>query len=323
MEFHGGTMDESVIDFSISVNSYMPTWKDQLFKRCAEISNKYLYVEWIEERFKEKFGKDTVILAGATEAFQIVGFTIMNDANVVIPLPSYGEYERIASYMAKRVFKVPSKNEIDLNLDSAFDLAKKLSNNGKSVIILGNPNNPTGKYLKMRDDLEDLANKVTIVLDEAFVDFVDEKLRWNVDHPNIIIVRSFTKSYGMPGVRVGYVKTENFKKHFEKYRSPWALGSCGYAFVEFLIEDDGTFLFKSMQSIKAESKKFENFGIFTDANFGVLKVKNAHEVQKNLDKLGIHVRNCESFGLYDRIRVSIRKTEENERLFESLRKVIR
>ncbi len=322
MEIHGGVMDERMIDFSISVNPYTPAWTDKLFERCKEISNRYLYAEWIEERFRQRFGQDTVIVAGATEAFQIMGFTVMDEAVVIIPTPSYGEYERVASFRTKRVLKIPPKDGVDLDLDNAFELAKKSSKHEKTVLVIGNPNNPTGRYLKIHDELEDLGDKVTIVLDEAFVDFVDDRLRWTIDNPNIIIVRSFTKSYGMPGIRVGYIKSQNFKDTFKRYRAPWALGSCGYAFVEFLIEDDGKFISESVKSIRAESKKFERFGIITDANFGILKVKDAREFQKRLDKDGIHVRNCESFGLRDAVRMAIRRPNENEKLFESLRRMI-
>lgn len=322
MEFHGGTKNGNLLDFSISVNPYSPNWKHNLFKRCETIANRYLYVEWVEDEFRNKFGKHAIILAGATEAFQIIGLTLMDGANVVIPSPAYGEYERIASYRSKRIFKIPPKNEIELDLEMAFDVARKKSKDEKTVLILGNPNNPTGKYLNITDDLTSLADDgVLVILDEAFIEFVGKKP--TIAHPNIITVRSFTKSYGMPGIRVGYVVNEMFRSHFEKYRSPWAVGNCGYAFLEFLIEDDGSFLIQSVEHIHEESKRFEKFGIFTDANFGTLKVKNAHEIQQKLDYAGIHVRSCESFGLEDRIRMSIKTHEENDVLFEALEKVVK
>lgn len=324
MERHGGIKDENSIDFSISINPYFPDWKHKLFERCEKIANRYLYVEWIEDEFRKKFGKDAVILAGATEAFQIIGLTVMDGANTVIPFPSYGEYERIASYRSKRIFKIPPKNEIEIDFERAFDIARKKSKDEKTVLILGNPNNPTGKYLNIAKDLTDLADEgVLVVLDEAFIEFVDKAKTSTIVHPNIINIRSFTKSYGMPGIRVGYVMNEKYGSHFEKYRSPWAVGNCGYAFLEFLIEDDGSFLNRSVEYIHQEYEKFEKFGIFTDANFGTLKVENAHEMQQKLDYFKIHVRSCESFGLKDRIRVSVRKPEENDVLFEALKKVIK
>jgi len=318
MEIHGGIQNDKMIDFSISVNPYVPPWQTALFERCKFLADKYLYVEWLEEAFRKKFGNDTVVLAGATEAFQIIGFTLMKDANVIIPTPSYGEYERVARYGARKIFKIPPKNETDLDLESAFDLAKKMVRSQKTVLILGNPNNPTGKYLKIKENLSSL-NDVIIILDEAFIDFVDYKIIEKIEDQNVIIVRSFTKSYGMPGIRVGYVKSEKFKSLFERYRSPWAIGNCGYAFMEFLLEDNGDFLRESNSKIREAKSIFDDFNFSTDSNFGCVKVDDADKAQAMLDKLGVHVRNCTSFGLKDRIRICIRKPEENEILYQALK----
>ncbi len=322
MEFHGGAKDEKLIDFSISVNPYLPEWKDALFSKCAKFSTRYLYNEWIEDEFRKKFGQDATLLAGSTEAFQIIGLTLMNGANVVIPTPSYGEYERVANYMAKKVIKVLPKNEINLDLDLAFEISKKFKKQGeKVVLIFGNPNNPTGNFLNVKDEILKLAESgVIIILDEAFIDFLGKSVD-NFSHPGLIKVRTFTKSYGMPGIRLGYALSDNFKSLFEKYRSPWAIGTCGYVLTEFILNDDETFLKESIGKIKCEYKKFEKSGIKTDVNFGILKVEDGDEFQRTLDKYGIHVRNCKSFGLANHVRLSIKKPEENDILFEALKKV--
>ncbi|BBJ27993.1 aminotransferase class I/II-fold pyridoxal phosphate-dependent enzyme [Athalassotoga saccharophila] len=319
MEKHGGTMNENSIDFSISVNPYTPKWKEALFKRCEEISNRYTYIEWIEERFRQKFGWDTVVTAGATEAFSIIGRMIQG-RKVIIPCPSYGEYERVSGM---DIVKIPPRDS-RIDLDSTFEIAMALSKVHRTVIFLGNPNNPTGEYFRVEKDVESLADKgILFVLDEAFIDFVEEEKRWKIDHPNVIIVRTFTKSYGMPGIRVGYVKNKNMMSFFESNRLPWAIGSCGYAFIEFLLKDDERFLKESIKMIRQEAVRFKEIGIQTDANFGMLKVGNANEAQKILDGIGIHVRNCESFGLPEWIRVAVRKKEENDRLFDAIKRVIK
>ncbi|HEU23637.1 MAG: aminotransferase [Mesoaciditoga sp.] len=320
MEKHGGTLDENSIDFSISVNPYTPEWKGALFKRCEEISSRYTYVEWIEERFRKIFGEDTVITAGATEAFSIIG-RIIEGRKVIIPSPSYGEYERVA--LKSDVVKIPPRNS-KVDIDIALEVAMNLSKEHNTVIFLGNPNNPTGEYFRIEKEIEFLANKgVLFVLDEAFIDFVDKEKRWQIDHPNVIVIRTFTKSYGMPGIRVGYVKNKSLMDFFESNRLPWAIGSCGYAFIEFLLIDNGKFLNESIPMIRQEAIRFRKIGIQTDANFGILKVGNASAVQESLDRVGIHVRNCGSFGLTEWIRVAVRKKEENDRLFEAIKKVIK
>lgn len=321
MEIHGG-IDKDVIDFSISVNPYTPSWKGDLFRRCEKLSGKYTYVEWIEKKFREKFGEDTVVLAGATEALSIIGSNMIEGKVVIIPQPSYSEYERISS-KAKKVIKIPSKS-FKVDLENTFENALKQSKDNKVMVFVGNPNNPTGEYFQVKSELEFLANHgIFIVLDEAFIDFVDEEQRWSIEHPNILIIRTFTKSYGMPGIRVGYVKNKSLIGFFELHRSPWAIGSCGYAFIEYLLKDDGKFLKESIKLIKKEVKRFERIGMNTDANFGILNVGNAAKVQKMLDKIGVHVRNCESFDLPEWIRVSVRKKEENDIFFQAMKKVVK
>ena len=324
MEIHGGSKNENLIDFSISVNPFTPGWIDAMFERCKSITRRYTYVEWIEDEFRQKFDRDAVIVAGATEAFQIIGFTLMREANVITPSPSYGEYERVASYNARQIHKIPPKNIVELDLEKIHKVATESVKNNRTILILGNPNNPTGKYLHLKDMVTDLANRgVIVIVDEAFVDFVDDSKREKISHPNVIRLRTFTKSYGMPGIRVGYVISENFKGLFERYRSPWVIGGCGYAFLEFLLKDDGKFLKESTEIIRKEAKRFEKIGMRTDANFGILKFKDPKSFQKKLDVIGIHVRNCESFGLKDRIRISIRTPKENDKLFETLERRIR
>ncbi len=317
MEIHGGSERDDIIDFSISVNPYTPVWKNELFELCKKSSRKYTYIEWLEEDFKSVFGNNAIVLAGATEALQIIGFIIMDGASVVIPTPSYGEYERVAKFRALSIVKVPPKDDLALDLESAFKIAEKLSKTRKTVLIFGNPTNPTGSYAseQIKDWIYHLSCKgVIVIIDEAFIDFVKE--RYTIDNPRVIRLRTFTKSYGMPGIRVGYVLTEEFKKTFEDYRAPWAIGACGYAFLKYLLRDKGIFLKHSLPKIWKESERFKNIGVLTDANFGCLKVKNAKEIQALLDKNRIHVRSCESFGITDYVRISIRTPKENDKLFK-------
>lgn len=322
MEIHGGSERDNIIDFSISVNPYTPTWKDELFKLCEKMSYKYTYTEWIERDFQSLFGKNAVILAGATEALQIIGFTIMDGASVVIPSPSYGEYERVAKFRALKIVKIPPKNNFVLDLEGAFEIAERLSNTNKTVLIFGNPTNPLGSYApkQVRDWIYEVSCKgVIVVIDEAFIDFVKEP--YTIKAPGVVRLRTFTKSYGMPGIRVGYVLTDEFKETFERYRAPWAIGACGYAFLKLLLKDKGNFLKRSIPQIWEESKRFRSIGVFTDANFGCLKVENAIRFQNLLDAKRIHVRNCESFGMDDYVRISIRTPKENDKLFEAFQKM--
>ena len=83
---HGGVKEENVVDFSISVNTFIPDFI--ILEDNLKYEKKYTYVEWIEEDFRKIFGEESIIIAGATEAFHIIGWTIMRDASVIIPQPN-------------------------------------------------------------------------------------------------------------------------------------------------------------------------------------------------------------------------------------------
>lgn len=317
MVIHGGAQND-LLDFSISVNPYQPAWSKDIFLKFPEMSLKYSYIEWIEEKFCKMYGEESIILAGATEAFQILSFTLMDNASVVIAEPCYGEYERVGSFKAKKVIKIAPEAD-ELNLSSAFSAAKNLQKNGdKTVLIFANPNNPTGRYFRgIAGNIKELTDiGVVVVIDEAFIDFVESPDEFS----DVIRIRSFTKSYGMPGIRAGYVKTDRFKKLFKAHRMPWAAGASGFLFLKHLLADNGRFLSESMPRIRNEYKRFEEIGMRTDCNFGCINIADADEAEKKLDELRIHVRNCNSFGLNNKIRVSIRAPKENDQLFDAIKK---
>ncbi|AGK62236.1 L-threonine O-3-phosphate decarboxylase [Archaeoglobus sulfaticallidus PM70-1] len=307
---HGGRTPEDAIDFSISINPYKPEWIDDVFERAEKLSSRYVYWEHLEQKLSELVKNDVSVTAGATEAIYLIGIHFLRELeSVVIPKPTYSEYERIARFFGCRVVEVPLSN-----LESIGD---RLSSS--SAIFFCNPNNPTGRYYSPKelkplvDAVED--SRSIMFLDEAFMDFV-EGYR-SVDSENVVKIRTFTKSYGLPGIRVGYVI--NFEE-VKEYRMPWSIGSVGYAFLEKLIEDKFSFLKQSMPKIWREKRKFESkLGVKGDANFFLMYMPGAVEFLKSK---GIYVRDCSSFGLDGHIRFSIRLPEENDLLIKNLIEVM-
>lgn len=135
-------------------------------------------------------------------------------------------------------------------------------------------------------------------------------------------LRTFTKSYGLPGIRIGYVL--GFSEAFRSVRMPWAIGSTGVAFLEFLMDDMFQHLRKTMPLIWREKKRIEKAlgGVKSDANFFIKHVENAKKTVEELKKRGgILVRDCTSFGLPEYIRFSVRKPEENEVLIRAFQEI--
>ena len=305
--YHGGAREEGLLDFSASLNPYPPEWLDEMFKRAKEISNRYPYYEKLEEGLSELIGEEITVTAGITEALYLIGILALRGRKVVIPRHTYGEYERVARIFKARVIKGPNEPE---------KLAEMVEKG--SVVFFCNPNNPDGRFYRVKE-LKPLLDaveegKALLVLDEAFIDFVKDAE--SPEGENLVKLRTFTKSYGLPGIRVGYVL--GFPEAFKSVRMPWGIGSTGVAFLEFLLEDNFEHLRKTMPLIWREKERLEKaLGVKSDANFFIKRVGNAGEVVEALKRRGILVRNCKSFGLPEFIRFSVRKPEENARLIEA------
>ncbi|WP_457742857.1 aminotransferase class I/II-fold pyridoxal phosphate-dependent enzyme [Thermococcus sp.] len=306
---HGGAREEGLIDFSASLNPYPPEWLDEMFKRAKELSNRYPYYERLEEELGGLVGEPLTVTAGITEALYLLGILALRGRRVIIPQRTYGEYERVARIFGAKVVKGPSDPE---------RLAELVEKN--SVVFFCNPNNPDGRFYRIRelrpllDVVED--KNALLILDEAFIDFVEKPE--SPESENLVKLRTFTKSYGLPGIRVGYVI--GFEEAFKSVRMPWSIGSTGVAFLEFLIEDGFKHLRKTMPLIWREKKRMEKaLKVKSDANFFIKRVGDVGKVVEALKKRGILVRNCESFGLPEFIRFSVRRPEENERLIDAFR----
>ncbi len=311
--YHGGARKEGLLDFSASLNPYPPEWLGEMFERAKEVSNRYPYYEKLEENLSELIGEEVTVTTGITEALYLIGILALRGRKVVIPEHTYGEYERAARIFGAKVVKGPNEPE---------KLAELVERD--SVVFFCNPNNPDGRFYRTKelkpllDAVED--KNALLVLDEAFIDFV--KKPESPSGENVVKLRTFTKSYGLPGIRVGYVL--GFSEAFKSVRMPWSIGSTGVAFLEFLLKDNFEHLRKTMPLIWREKERMERaLGVKSDANFFIKRVGDAKKAVEYLKRRGILVRDCASFGLPEYIRFSVRKPEENEKLVVTLKDVER
>jgi len=135
-----------------------------------------------------------------------VGALLRPDDELLIPWPSYGLYPLMAQRAGARAVPVPHGHDVERLLAAVTDRTR--------AIVLCNPNDPTGAYLapqRLRELLDALPEQVSLLLDEALVDFVaDERARAGSlalldDHPRLLVFRTFSKVYGLAGMRCGYV----------------------------------------------------------------------------------------------------------------------
>jgi histidinol-phosphate aminotransferase len=268
---------------------------------------------------------------GSDELIDIIIKTFVeDDENIVTADVTFLEYEIIAKAYNRQVKRVPLK-------DFRFDLEAlrdKIDNKTKLVFV-ANPNNPTGTYVnktELENFLRTLADNVILVLDEAYDTFIDV-----ADYPrgidyigknNIIVLKTFSKAYGLSGLRIGYAVAETrFSEYMEKARQPFNVNLLAQE-AALAALDDRAFLARTRKII-LEGKKYlyqqlnqlEIKYIPAVTNFILIDVgRNCLEVFKELLKSGVIVRDMQQYGLRNFIRVTIGTPAENKKFIAALKK---
>ncbi len=322
---HGGEQDGAeVIDFSVNLNPYgPPEFVLEAIKGAIDAIKLYPDTECSElrARISQKFGCDTdevLVGAGASELIQLVTLAFMKD-RALMPQYTYGEYAVAAKMMGAKIKRIEMP---DLRINPELIMAEMKPDD---VLFLCNPNNPTGQYLIKNEvaQIIEEAERVDalVVLDEAYVDFVKHSFpAHTLATRNMIILRSLTKSFAIPGIRVGYViSAEENVNAMAKIKVPWSVSVFAQKIGAAVISTEGdAFLAETIEKVEQSKEKMENaLGMHSDANFYAFDVGNAREAKSELLEAGIRVRDCSSFGLPSYIRFSVRTDEENELLIHN------
>jgi threonine-phosphate decarboxylase len=253
---------------------------------------------------------------------------------VIIPYPTFCEYELSSRKVGAKIKHVPLR---DWKLDVRGILEKTRNSD---AIFLCNPNNPTGlfSYHLVEKLVEEIDPSIKILIDESFIEFVDEK-----KHPrsfiekinefrNIVVLRSMTKSFGLAGLRLGYsISHPSTEKKISNNRITWNInGLAQLAGITAL--DNLSHLRKARKIVTTEREliherinhNLRSFSaIKSDVNFYLIRLSHGRSRQIRdllLRKYGILVRECSDFkGIGDKyIRVAVRTHDENSALFDSL-----
>ncbi len=340
-----GLQPDEIIDFSASINPLgcPPNVRKAVSEHFNEIqhypdSQSTDLRKAIAERIS--CNEENVIIGnGSNELFYLIPRALKPEKGVLLQ-PTFAEF--------KDAFNNSDIEVVDIiNDDKDFPIInpniKKLNSDEGSMVFLCNPNNPTGQLTRKKDILElvnDNPNRL-IVIDEAFMDFVENSEKYSVikDAPlmdNLIVVRSLTKFYGFPGLRLGYLVTNEFIiNKLMKYKEPWTVNTiaqvAGLAAIsdeefsantrEFVLGEK-SFLYEGLAKINGV-RPFQ-----PTVNFVLARIENEgmtlSEIQRLLLQNNILIRNCSNFvGLDERyFRVAVKTREDNMKLLSSLKLVM-
>lgn len=267
-------------------------------------------------------GSDEVIVL-AVKAFA------GKDDEVIIAKPSFLIYKIASRLTGARIHEVPLKN-------FRYDLEgiKAKLNDRIRIVFIGNPDNPAGTYINAQQiaDFMKTVNKGTLIfIDEAYFEYVRAKdypdsLQLMKSYPNVMVTRTFSKMYGLAGLRIGYgIAQPQTIDILNRLREPFNVNSLAqaaavaalkdqryYRHIAKEIEDQRQFLYCSLKRMGLHYE--ESF-----TNFILIRVHHAASTANALLKKGVIVRDMTAWGLSDYIRVSIGTAAENKRFIKTLK----
>ena len=277
--------------------------------------------------------KEQIVVGnGSDEIIDMVGKAFIRQGdNCVAVTPTFSVY-KFTTLSNGAEFIGVGEGEARTNLD---DLLKAI-NEKTRVVFICNPNNPTGAYYteaEIRDFLGKVSKDVLVFLDEAYAEFATAgdfpKLAKELDcFPNLFINRTFSKIYGLAGLRVGYaIASEEVVRHLWKVKPPFDVNQAAQAAaIAALGDKEHVEATRKMNCVGIEvlTREFQalDFGVLpTQGNFICVHIgPKAKELVTFLEQNGMIVRGLTSFGLPEDIRVTIGKPEENELLLALVKK---
>ena len=291
---------------------------------------------YLKQKLAAKLGVEPSNLAlgnGSNEIIEFVGHALLAPGtDVVVSQFCFAVYPIVTKLFGANLVTVPAK-------DYAHDLPAMLKaiTPQTRIVFVANPNNPTGT-LAPREELIQFVNQVPddvlLVMDEAYIEFLDDPpdliplVRLGA-RKNLILMRTFSKIYGLAGLRIGYgIANTELISALEKIRQPFNINLLAQT-AALAALDDGGHVRKTRQNNFAGLEFFER--AFHDlklefvpshANFILVRVGEGQRVFEAMQKQGVIVRPMGGYQLPGWIRISIGTPQENERCLGTLRSVV-
>ena len=203
------------------------------------------------------------------------------------------------------------------------------------VVFIANPNNPTGTFVEaaaLERFIAAVPRDVLVVLDEAYSEYLPDNLaydsaRWLARHPNLLVSRTFSKAYGLAGLRVGYgIGQPQVIDLLNRVRQPFNVTNVGLAAATAALADQD-FVRASAKANAAGLKQMESFFVSAGiefirsyANFIAFRAGDAAGINRRLLEQGVIVRPIGAYAMPEWLRVSIGLEQENARFIEALMK---
>lgn len=330
---HGGlgstgefATSDRYLDFSASLNPVPPilNWNITQESIVRYPDDSYAELKAIIARHHHRKPEEICVGNGSVEIIRTICHTILGPGtSTYIPPHTFSEYALSAQLAG---------SDITHNPGARTDLS-----------FVCNPDNPSGNLLSREQilgilqertiDVKESSHQEESILcvDEAFIDLADpDQSVADHIHPNLVILRSLTKSFSMAGVRFGYgIGDPTLIEAMETMRPPWSVNAFAEAmaceaFSQYdQLEYSRTYIKGERERISARCTELGLVPSPANANYILLKTTgSARTLTECMKRQGILIRDCTSFGLPDHIRVAVRRSEENDKLLQAFEKCL-
>lgn len=272
---------------------------------------------------------------GADELITFISETFLEPGDeIIVPYPSFSEYDFGAQIMGAKVVAVPLDEQFQFNLDAILAAVTDRT----KLLYLCSPNNPTGTYLSkamVQKLLDALPKRILVAFDSAYSHFATKE-----DYTNglefvrsgypVIVLQTFSKIYGLAGVRVGFgAAPEAIIDSIVRVKEPFNVNSLAQAAAIAAITDDAHV--EKTKRVNTEGREqlyeaFSKLGLpYTESMSNFILVKIGEEAKKIYEQLlahGVIVRYGDTWGMPEYVRISVGTEKENTFLIEALRSIL-
>ncbi|WP_404987657.1 aminotransferase class I/II-fold pyridoxal phosphate-dependent enzyme [Clostridium culturomicium] len=342
--FGGYWRFEGVKDYCYLVNPYFPPKRmvSQMKDNYLELLTQYpsgMYVQSINAG--RMFGVDeSEILVGNGAAEIINGLDTILQGSVGVTIPTFNEYVRCFRNCTLETID-SSKNDYRLSKEALIELSKRVDN-----LVIVNPDNPSGSFIKYEDLIEIIeaceARGTKIIIDESFIDFANEEVRYTLidskilnKYKNLMVIKSISKSYGVPGLRLGVIASSD-KELLQRLKAAmavWNINSFGEYFLQIITLYEKDYK-AACNLIAAERNRFieelKNISFLkvypSQANYVLCELKDGFKSKEMaielLEKDNVLIKDLgekTTFEGKEFIRLAVRDEEDNNYLLNVLK----
>lgn len=341
-------IDRQLLDYSSNINIEMPKCIEIALENTKKNISSYPDFEYFElrseiARYLNKISKkiytykNICVGNGASELISLL--ISKSSKGVGIIEPTFSEYRDYAECYGK---KIEVEYMVDTGCEMKFpDIGDKKFNDFLSridILFICNPNNPDGCVRDISEIARICGEKnILLVVDETFIEFCDSEEDYTAlkfDFCRVVVIRAFTKFFGTPGIRLGYISSldEKIIEDIVENQGPWSVNTLADEFGKIALRDK-EFIKDSKEYYRCERERFlkklskvEGLSVYnTDSAFVLIRIKNKDidaSILKEImiDKFSIVIRDCKSFASLGNkyFRLAIKDKKSNDYVYSSL-----